>query len=72
MMLPPGVPAERVAILRKAFAAMIADPAFKAEVVKRNMGFDPMSGEELQTMIERTLDISPEVATRAKELSKSE
>jgi hypothetical protein len=41
-------------------------------MTKRNLGFDPMSGEELQTMIERTLDISPEVATRARELSKSE
>ena len=72
LMLPPGVPAERVAILRKAFAAMMADPAFKAEVLKRNLGFDPISGEELQSMIERILEISREVATRARDLSKSE
>jgi tripartite-type tricarboxylate transporter receptor subunit TctC len=72
IMMPPGVPAERVAILRKAFAAMIADPSFKHELLKRNLGFDPRSGAVVQKMIEETLNISPEVAARAVELSKVE
>ena len=46
--LPPGVPADRVAVLRKAFADMIADPRFLAEAEKLHLAVDdPMSGEEL-------------------------
>ncbi len=33
MMLPPGVPAERVKELREALNATLADPAFRAEPV---------------------------------------
>src|SRR5262249_19924737 len=57
LMTPPGIPADRLAVLRKAFAAMVADPAFKAELEQRNMEFGPMSGEELQSLIEATLDV---------------
>src|SRR5262249_25801334 len=48
---PPGLPSDRLAALRRGFAAMAADPAFKKELAKRNMEFDPLSGEELQRMI---------------------
>src|SRR5262245_44854710 len=65
LMTPPGIPADRLAVLRKAFAAMLADPAFKAELEKRNMEFGPMSGEELQALLKTTLDVPPSVVTRA-------
>jgi tripartite-type tricarboxylate transporter receptor subunit TctC len=65
LMTPPGIPADRLAILRKAFSAMLADPAFKTELEKRNMEFGPMSGEELQALIKTTLDLSPAVVARA-------
>jgi len=61
MMMPPGVPADRLAVLRKAFAAMLADPAFKHEVTKRNLEFGPLSGADLQKRINATLDVSPAV-----------
>jgi tripartite-type tricarboxylate transporter receptor subunit TctC len=70
MLAPPELPADRLAVLRKGFAAMLADPAFKAEVEKRNMEFDPMSGEDLHKRISETLAISPEVAARALALSR--
>jgi tripartite-type tricarboxylate transporter receptor subunit TctC len=70
LMTPPGIPAERLAILRNAFAAMVADPAFKAEIEKRNMEFGPMSGEELQKRIADTLNVPPAVVTRAIALSR--
>jgi tripartite-type tricarboxylate transporter receptor subunit TctC len=69
LLAPPGVPAERLAILRKAFSTMIADPAFKKEMEKRRMEIGPMSGDALQKRITETLDITPAVATRAIELS---
>jgi tripartite-type tricarboxylate transporter receptor subunit TctC len=70
LMTPPGIPADRLAVLRKAFAAMVADPAFKAELDKRHMEFGLMSGEELQSLMRGTLDLSPEVAARALALSR--
>jgi tripartite-type tricarboxylate transporter receptor subunit TctC len=62
---PPGVPAERLKVLRTAFDAMTADPAFKQELSQKNMEFGPLSGAALQELISQTLRISPEIATRA-------
>ncbi len=70
LMTPPGIPADRLAVLRKAFAAMVADPAFKAELEKRNMEFGPMSGEDLQALLKTTLDVPPAVVSRAIALSR--
>ena len=64
-MTPPDVPADRLAVLRRAVAAMLDDPAFKAEMDKRNLEFGPMSGDELQKVIGETLDVSPDVVTRS-------
>jgi tripartite-type tricarboxylate transporter receptor subunit TctC len=47
----PGVPPERLAALRKAFDAMVVDEAFKAEMDRRNIPLNPMSGEKLQAML---------------------
>src|SRR4029079_16779226 len=46
LMTPPELPADRLAVLRRAMAAMLADPAFKAEMEKRNLEFAPMSGDD--------------------------
>lgn len=48
---PPGVPADRVAILRAAFDKMIVDAEFLAEVKKANIPFAPMSGADLTVYI---------------------
>jgi tripartite-type tricarboxylate transporter receptor subunit TctC len=71
LMTPPGIPAERLATLRNAFAAMVGDPAFKAEIEKRHMEFGPMSGEELQKRIADTLNVPPAVIARAIALSRN-
>jgi tripartite-type tricarboxylate transporter receptor subunit TctC len=72
LLAPPGVPADRLAILRQAFSAMVADPAFNAEMERRKMEFGPMSGEGVQTLMEDTLRLSPAVIERAIALSRSE
>lgn len=46
MAAPPGVPAARVAALRKAFMATLTDPALIADAGKRNIEFKPLSGDE--------------------------
>ena len=49
--LPPGTPAERVQVLRKAFQATLTDAAFLAEAEKAKLTLDPVTGEELEKMI---------------------
>ncbi len=51
--LPPGVPAERVALLRKAFDAVMKDPALIAEAAQQKLELDPLSGTDVQALIER-------------------
>lgn len=48
----PRIPAERAAALRKAFMATTSDPAFAAEMRKRNLGIEPLDGEALQKLVE--------------------
>ncbi|HEU0071754.1 MAG TPA: tripartite tricarboxylate transporter substrate-binding protein [Alphaproteobacteria bacterium] len=52
----PGVPQDRVAALRKAFDATLADPAFVAEADKQKMEISAMNGEELQQIIADIID----------------
>jgi tripartite-type tricarboxylate transporter receptor subunit TctC len=53
-LFPPGVPADRVAIMRKAFADTFKDPDFLAEAEKRRLGVNsPRDGQALQDVIER-------------------
>jgi tripartite-type tricarboxylate transporter receptor subunit TctC len=72
LLAPPDVPADRLAVLRRAVAAMLDDPAFKAEMDKRNLEFGPMSGDELQKLIEQTLGVSPAVIERSIALSRGD
>jgi tripartite-type tricarboxylate transporter receptor subunit TctC len=62
----PGIPTERVKALRDAFTAMTKDPVFLAEVEQTKAEFDPMSGEELQKVIEEAAKIPPAVREKAK------
>jgi tripartite-type tricarboxylate transporter receptor subunit TctC len=48
---PPGVPADRVEILRKAFMDTMKDPEFLAEAEKAQMEITPVSGEAIQKLV---------------------
>jgi tripartite-type tricarboxylate transporter receptor subunit TctC len=65
---PPGVPAERIAALRKAFEATMKDPAFAAIAAQRKIDYDFMPGEKLQARVQRTVSISPALAKKAQEV----
>jgi tripartite-type tricarboxylate transporter receptor subunit TctC len=53
-LMPPGVPADRVAAMRKAFTDTFKDPEFLAEAEKRRLGVNaPRDGQALQDVIER-------------------
>ena len=47
----PGVPAERIEALRKAFEAMVRDPVFLEHAKKENFDIDPVLGDALQKLV---------------------
>ena len=61
---PPGVPDERVTLLRRAFEAALKDPEFLAEGRKLNADIDPMSGEETQAAVAGILRTPKSVITQ--------
>jgi tripartite-type tricarboxylate transporter receptor subunit TctC len=60
----PGVPAERLAALRKAFVAMLQDKEFLAAAAQRKMMVDPGAGEELDALVQETLKLPHEIAAQ--------
>ncbi len=65
--LPPGVPADRVAALRKAFMDALRDPELRAEGEKLGLDLDPIAGEELQKIAEKIYATPPDIVERAKQ-----
>ena len=64
---PPGIPADRLAALRRAFDQVIADPEFAEMMKKRNLTFEPMSGEAVQKNIERLMATPKEIVAKLQE-----
>src|SRR5712675_2376883 len=60
----PGVPAERVAVLRRAFQDTIRDPEFIAAARQENMEIRPQTGEQLQGIIFGLLNSPQDVRER--------
>ena len=52
---PPGVPKDRVELLRRACDATMADPKFLAEAAKLEAEIDPLNGRQVQDIVERVL-----------------
>jgi tripartite-type tricarboxylate transporter receptor subunit TctC len=63
---PPDVPAERLAILRKAFQDTLRDKAFLEEAEKLKLEIEPMSAEEVTQIVQGVVKASPEVVAKAK------
>ena len=59
------VPADRVAMLRRAFNAMVADPAFRRDADKQRLTVTPMSGEEVTRNIGALYATPPDVVAKA-------
>jgi tripartite-type tricarboxylate transporter receptor subunit TctC len=65
-----GVPADRVAVVRKAFLDMAKDPDLKAEAAKMNLPIEPVGGEALAKTIESVFKLEPAAIDKAKQLLK--
>jgi tripartite-type tricarboxylate transporter receptor subunit TctC len=64
--LPPGVPADRVQALRRAFDATMKDPEFLADAKKLSLEIDPITGEQAQELIAKVLRTPAPVAERVR------
>lgn len=68
MIAPPGVPADRIKILREAYNKALKDPELIAEVTKSRLDMDPSTGEEIEVLIREIMDQPPEVVTLVKKI----
>jgi tripartite-type tricarboxylate transporter receptor subunit TctC len=66
---PPGVPAETVAVLRRAFMAAMSDAALLADVAKSGIDIDPLPGERLQEIVRQAVAVPPPAVELAKRFS---
>ncbi len=66
----PGVPAERVAIMRKAFYAVAEDARFIKALENQRLDVALLRGERMEEMIAQALKTPPEVVAKATEAMK--
>ncbi|HYT55574.1 MAG TPA: tripartite tricarboxylate transporter substrate-binding protein [Verrucomicrobiae bacterium] len=64
----PGIPAERVKLLREAYANMLKDPEFVAEAKKRQWELAPVSGERLEALAKEVIHQPPDIVERMKKI----
>ncbi len=62
----PGVPAERVEALRRAFDKMVQDPEFKSEFERAKVELNPRTGEQLQKLVEELVAVPPDLMAKVK------
>ena len=70
VLLPPGVPPERVAALRDAFAAMLRDQTFIADVAKTTQKLEPRTWQDAERVLRETVATPPDVVERVRDLLK--
>src|ERR1700722_10361552 len=64
---PPGVPADRLEALRKAFDETVTDPDYLAEAKARGLHVELVTGAELDDVLRRLYATPKEIVTRVKE-----
>lgn len=64
----PGVPAERLKLLRDAFEKIAKDPAYVAEAEKRQLELDPTTGGDLESLAKEVMAATPDVVQRMQKL----
>jgi tripartite-type tricarboxylate transporter receptor subunit TctC len=67
LLVPPGVPGDRLAVLRKAFHAAINDAAFIAEAAKRRVEISEVSGERLESIIAEAYATPPDIVAAVRQ-----
>jgi tripartite-type tricarboxylate transporter receptor subunit TctC len=66
---PPGMPAEALAIYRRAFAEMVKDSKFREEVLRLNLDLDPQSGSEVAKIVSGIVTAPPAIVAKVKTIA---
>jgi tripartite-type tricarboxylate transporter receptor subunit TctC len=61
ILTPPGVPAERVAVLRAAFHAAMNDPGFVAEAKRQHLQIQEIDGPRVEKILAQAYALPPDV-----------
>jgi len=64
----PGIPGDRVKILRESFMKAMSDREFLVEAKKRNWEVNPVSGETLEALAKEVIVQPPEIVERVKKV----
>jgi tripartite-type tricarboxylate transporter receptor subunit TctC len=64
----PDVPADRVAVLRKAFDATMKDAGLKAEAEKAKLEIDPLPGDQVAKLVADMFKVDPSAIATAKKI----
>jgi tripartite-type tricarboxylate transporter receptor subunit TctC len=64
MLIPPNVPADRVRALREAFNKAVNDPEFLEQAKKLNLDITLVKGEEIQKIVERTMNTPKDLVAK--------
>jgi tripartite-type tricarboxylate transporter receptor subunit TctC len=64
----PGIPADRVKMLRAAFMKTVNDSDLLEDAKKKKLELDPVSGEELEALAREIITQPAEVVERMKKL----
>ena len=67
---PPGIPAERLTLLRKAFMDTMKDKDFLVEAEKMKLEINPVSGEKVQNLVAEIYRTPPDILKKAVEAMK--
>jgi tripartite-type tricarboxylate transporter receptor subunit TctC len=67
VLLPPGVPAERVALLRKAFNDAVSDPGFIAQAQRERVQMEPVTAERVHQILDTAYAMPADVVKAANE-----
>jgi tripartite-type tricarboxylate transporter receptor subunit TctC len=65
---PPALPANKAALLRRAFDATMQDAEFRAEAARLQADLAPTTGEDVQKLVARLYATPRPVIERAKKL----
>jgi tripartite-type tricarboxylate transporter receptor subunit TctC len=64
----PGIPPDRVKLLREAFSKALKDPELLDEAKKKRLEIDPLTGEEIEALAKEVLATDREVIGRMEKL----
>lgn len=66
--LGPGTPKDRVETMRKAFVATLKDPEFIADAKKSRIDTDPLTGEQVEKIVQELFKMDAKLVTQLKEI----